>query len=494
MTRRAAPGARTAQIIALWQSGELVATARASTSQVDMARRLGMSADALMSAIGGARDKGHAIPTYAELANGTYTAQYPAQGQEYEPFTDEEPTRPNIRHEAEQRPDFGHAIGMHTSTVQHLPARPNDDYAAWDAAMAARQAITNDHLAVESATDHSNLIGKWPHLEAFDAVGEPVPLPPLGPHAAARSTLIDADGNVKLQWIKTGRTDRLDALLEAIKRLGDDMPKAEAVAAPSYTESDLLCVYPMGDPHLGMLAWAPEAGENFDTTIAERQLFAAADQLVNLAPAAQHALVLNLGDYFHADGPANTTTAGTRVDVDGRWAKVLAAGIRTMRRIVDRALEKHAHVTVINEIGNHDTNSSIMLSLALAQFYERESRVTVDTSPEPFHWYRFGACLIGAHHGNRVKRDDLGAVMACDRAKDWGETRHRRIYVGHVHHDTVKELRGVTVESLRTLAPSDAWHRGQGYRSGRDMKLDVWHREHGHINRHIVGVSQLETA
>ena len=80
-------------------------------------------------------------------------------------------------------------------------------------------------------------------------------------------------------------------------------------------------------------------GENFDLDIMERNLFAAVDQLVSLAPPAKHALVVSVGDYFHSDGQNNTTTKGTRVDVDGRTAKMIAVGIRTMRRVIDRGLK-----------------------------------------------------------------------------------------------------------------------------------------------------------
>lgn len=297
------------------------------------------------------------------------------------------------------------------------------------------------------------------------------------------------------QWVKTDRDqeDRFQMLLDALQVVTEPL-RGLASAIPQATavhDTDLLCVYPMGDPHLGMLAWPAETGNAFDLRIAEDNLFSAVDHLVGLAPNAAHAIVMNLGDFFHSDNKKGETTRGTPVDVDGRWPKVLAAGIRVMRRLIDRALEKHAQVTVINEIGNHDDHTSIMLSIALAQFYEREPRVTIDTSPEPFHWFRFGKVLIGVHHGDKTRPADLMGVMACDRAQDWGETEHRYWYIGHVHHDTLKELPGVTVESFRTLAGRDAWHHGQGYRSGRDMKLDVIHREHGKINRHIVGIGQL---
>ena len=162
-----------------------------------------------------------------------------------------------------------------------------------------------------------------------------------------------------------------------------------------------------------------------------------------------------------------------------------------MRRCIDKALEKHATVQVINEIGNHDDQTAVVLSLCLAQFYENNPRVVVDTSPAHFHWLRFGRCLIGVTHGNNTKPDRLPGIMAADRPQDWGETAHRYWYTGHVHHDSLKEYPGCTVETFRTLAARDAWHHMSGYRAGRDMKADVLHREHGRINRHIVGIEVL---
>ena len=267
---------------------------------------------------------------------------------------------------------------------------------------------------------------------------------------------------------------------------------AEPVAVQDYPrDEDLLNVFPIGDAHIGMLSWAAETGNNFDLKIAEQNLFAAIDRLVAVAPAARQALVVNLGDFVHADGKGNTTTKGTPVDVDGRWAKIISVAIRVLRRIVARCLEKHDEVRLINEIGNHDANTSVFLALCLQQFYETEPRVSIDTSPSKFHWHRFGKNLIGVTHGDTTKYKDLPGIMACDRAQDWGETLHRKWLCGHVHHDQLKELHGCTVETFRTLAPGDAWHSGQGYRSGRDSKLIVLHREHGEIERHTMGIQRV---
>lgn len=317
---------------------------------------------------------------------------------------------------------------------------------------------------------------------------------PAGYHVKGISTQYGPGGEVMSQWVKSNRDldNPLTMLIDAVAGIAEPFRgQSTFVPPPSSSNDDLLSVYTMGDPHLGMHSWFQETGHNFDLDVAESNLCAAVDHLVSLAPASKRALLIELGDFFHADSAMGTTTLGTKVDVDTRWAKVLGIGIRAMRRCIDRMLEKHEIVDVIIEIGNHDSGSAVMLALCLSNYYENNPRVHIDTSPAKFHWYRFGKCLIGVTHGDTVKFNELPQIMAVDRKKDWGETDHRHWYCGHVHHDSVKEFPGVTVETMRTLAPSDAWHAAKGYRSGQDMKLDVWHAERGRENRMIVGIRQL---
>jgi hypothetical protein len=318
---------------------------------------------------------------------------------------------------------------------------------------------------------------------------------PEGFHVKGVSTYYDADGRPKGQWVKSkvDEEHRVQMLLDALEKAIEPRKGClEPIKAPKQNEKDLLCLYVMGDPHVGMYSWAAETGSDFDVSIAERNLVNAVDHLVALAPPADEALILNLGDYFHSDSVLNRTMrSGHSLDVDTRWGRVLQVGIRAMQRCIDRALEKHKHVTVINEIGNHDDHSSIMLGVALAAFYHKEPRVTIDCSPSPFHWYRWDKCLIGVTHGDGPKLAQLPGIMASDKPEDWGQTKYRYWYTGHVHSDALAEFPGCVVESFRTLAPRDMYATRAGYRSMQDMKMDVLHKEHGRINRHIVGIEQL---
>lgn len=325
------------------------------------------------------------------------------------------------------------------------------------------------------------------------------PVDPIPPRHIIKgvSTLIDPEGNTVLQWVKT-RSEQ-ETREEALARLVRDLPtvvppRVAKVAKPAGKRSkDVLAVYPLGDPHIGMLSWGEETGTDFDLPKAQSLLCKAIDNLVSNAPEASEALVVNLGDYFHSDSQENRTRrSGHQLDVDSRWAKVLKVGLETMIYLIDRCLAVHDTVHVINEIGNHDDHSAVFLSVALSAYYRNESRVSIDLSPSRFHYFRFGKVLIGVTHGDGAKQNSLESIMAADRAKEWGETKHRYWLIGHIHTSRKFEYRGCTVESFRTLAPPDAWASGAGYRSGRDMHRIVYHREYGEISRSIVSADYLE--
>ena len=353
--------------------------------------------------------------------------------------------------------------------------------------------------AVALGLHHSSVAKSLQRLEKRAATIEPklhAHTAPEGYHLRGASTMLNAAGQPVLTWVKTAKSaESPEAFLSAFQAALEErqMPAAPPVPQPMMTSKELLTVYPMGDPHFGMLAWGTETGEDFDIIIAERHLVAAVDRLVSLAPHSEQALIVNLGDFFHADNQdARTARSGHSLDVDSRWAKVLKIGITTMVRCIDRALEKHTYVRVINEVGNHDDHTSIMLSICLAHHYRDNPRVEIDVNPGRYHWFEFGLNLFGITHGHGAKARDLPGIMAHDKPEAWGRTRFRYWLCGHVHHESKKEYPGCVVETYRTLAAKDAWHHAEGYRSRRAMVCDVHHATRGRILRHEVGVEELD--
>lgn len=321
---------------------------------------------------------------------------------------------------------------------------------------------------------------------------------PEGHHVRKVSTLLDAQGQVRAQWIQAPRTEQeqWDQFWAACERnAAAYRGLARAATPPAATDAETCTVYPLGDPHIGMLSWAQETGQDFDLAIAQRDLTRAVDLLVERAPASDVAVLANVGDFFHADDDAQRTpTSGHKLDCDTRAAKIADVGFTLMRHLTDRLLERHRTVRVVNVPGNHDPRMSRMMVMWLAAVYEREPRVEIVDNRNPYIYLRHGRNLMGFAHGDGAKPEALPGVMAADRPEDWGATDYRWWVTGHVHHQTRKEFPGCVVESFRTLAARDYWHSWKGYRSGQSLSCITLHSEYGEITRSTVDIKLVRAA
>jgi hypothetical protein len=332
-----------------------------------------------------------------------------------------------------------------------------------------------------------NLLRQW--IGSVRAPGDPYEVP-AGHVVKGESALLDPDGRTLARWIKTregageGLVDGLRAAFAAYDGAAPPVP------GPAASDDDTLTVYPLPDLHLGMYAWGRETGANYDTDIAVDLATRSIADLVGHSRPSARAVILGLGDYFHAnDAKAATPGSGHSLDVDARWPKVFAAGAMLATAIVDIVARKHSEVEVVFLPGNHDPDAAMSLTVALALFYSKTRHVKVHQEPGIAWYLRFGANLIGATHGHTMKPDRMAMMLAMDRAEDWGQTKHRHLMFGHVHHETMRECGGVRVESFSSPAARDAWNAAGGYRAGRAMSAITYHRERGEVGRHRVNIS-----
>ncbi len=339
--------------------------------------------------------------------------------------------------------------------------------------------------------------GEWSKTRVSGADEPPVPVP--------ESFLLDkasvmrrGDGSTVVEWssYKPGAAEQWAAVKAAVSsHVAEYVRPAALTLAPAATDDDLLVTYPLGDPHIGMLAWANEVGESFDLRIAQRELQECMRQLVARSPSSTEAIICNLGDFWHAqDDNQRTPRGNNKLDVDGRAGKVGRVGLSIFRTLVDTALTKHARVRVRSLPGNHDPHSSFWLPEVLRAAYTNEPRVTVEDGFNPYQYDVHGKVLLGWAHGDGAKLEALGEIMATDEAAKWGAASFRYWNTGHIHHWSQKELRGCVVDTHRTLAGRDAWHHHSGYRSGRALKAVAYHREYGLDSVAVVGVERVRAA
>lgn len=359
-------------------------------------------------------------------------------------------------------------------------------------------------LSINPSTVHASVkrIERNAAMRGFSPDHDMTQAAPPTHFAKSISTLydIDEDGNrvPTKQWVKLNSklNDQLECLREFAEGLGDTVKGgAKKTKKPRIKSAmaDYLTVYPLADMHLGMLAWHEETGEDWDLSLAEEALLTAADTLVAKSEPSKYAVVANLGDFFHFDNDERRTRAsGAVLDGDGRWSKVVRLGISCLKYFIQKALEKHGEVHVVNSIGNHDDQSALMIPLILEPYYEKEPRVTIESAPRFHHYYHFGKNLLGFHHGHKTKPNTLPMTMINDQRQIFGETEYAHWLTGHIHHES-KEFDGVLVESFRTLAAKDVWHHGCGYRALRDIQSITYHREYGECGRNRISYKMIQS-
>lgn len=307
------------------------------------------------------------------------------------------------------------------------------------------------------------------------------------------STYYQATEDTPAQWVKINRDKaRLqEDLKEAVEAIIEPCRGIVGyIKEPKRLNKDLMTVYPIADPHVGMYAWAEESGADQSTELVVQWMNKAQGRLIAASPNSKTCLIANLGDYFHADSVENKTMrSGNVLDTDSRWAKVLRLGVQSYRDLIIMALSKHEKVIVKSVIGNHDDHSNVMLAMAMQLAFENNDRVEVELPINPFAYHRFGSVLLGLTHD--CKPDRLPGIMAEDRRADWGECNYCHWLTGHRHSQSFFEFAGCTVEKFGTIAAKDAWTNRGGYRSRRYMQNIVYHHKYGEGERFRVGIEAL---
>lgn len=298
------------------------------------------------------------------------------------------------------------------------------------------------------------------------------------------STYYNEDGKVTGQWVKSTLDQRrLEELARIISQSTAESvkPIKPRKLTKRNRDPELVVWYPVSDAHIGLYCWEAESQGNWDCKMAQEVIHESFSHVLHNSPSSQKAVVANLGDWFHTDNPKNVTNAsGHQLDVDTRWAKIADVGIRTMIKLINSCLLKHETVHVINEKGNHDENSSYMMTLALDAWYRNEPRVTIDKSPDVFHYYEFGRNFFGTHHGHIVRKpESLYRIMCEDRRQEHGRCDHHYWMTGHVHHESVIDIGSMSCKSFNTIIPGDSFSHQNGYRAKRGQQAVTFHAEHG---------------
>tara|TARA_R110000787_G_scaffold55803_1_gene128627 strand:- start:307 stop:1485 length:1179 start_codon:yes stop_codon:yes gene_type:complete len=332
--------------------------------------------------------------------------------------------------------------------------------------------------------------GVAPHRDLIHKTAE-------GFEAKRISTAYKADGSVGLQWViqepeKKSLKERLELMIDGVK---DDLKGfKKAVKEPAKVNADYLAMYMIGDHHFGMLADSETKidDDDWDVKIATKILVDATDRLANRVGNAEVGVLLNVGDFFHADSSANTTTKGTPVDVDTRIGKTFKLAGRLFQILINKMLLTHKEIVVINVRGNHDSDMACHLSSSLELLYSQEPRVNILPNYSKFIHYQWHNNLFVFHHGDRMKHEQILQTVIKNLDDQWSQSKNRYCHLGHIHHHIAREIGSMHFEHWGSLTSTDQWHSDSGYGAERSMTAVVYHKDNGEDSRVKITVGALD--
>lgn len=241
-----------------------------------------------------------------------------------------------------------------------------------------------------------------------------------------------------------------------------------------------LLVVDLADIHIGKLASSFETGEDYNNQIAVQRCKEGLEGLIKKASGFNIEQIVFIGgnDILHFDTPKSTTTSGTTVDSTGMWYDNFLIAKQLYIDLLDRLLEI-ADVHFVYNPSNHDYMSGFFLADVIKTYYKDKQNITFDCSITHRKYYKYHSNLIGTTHGDGARLETLPMLMAAE-AKDWSSCKHRYIYTHHVHHKTLKDFPGVTIESLRSPSGTDGWHSRNGFTGApKAVEAFIHHPEYG---------------
>lgn len=279
-----------------------------------------------------------------------------------------------------------------------------------------------------------------------------------------------------------------EAIAERIRGALEGMEPAEPVLPPESVLESQITAYLLSDRHTGMMAWARETGEAYNTELAVKRVRDWVSRCVAASPASHTALILDNGDGQHADDQTNQTPRSKHgLDVDTRHFLTIEADIEALATAIELAKAKHRRVIVRIMAGNHNPTSWMALLFALAERYREDDRVDVIRDPSEFFVMEWGKVMIAAHHGDKAKADRLVHFIADEFAEIWGRTKHRYLFTGHLHSHKSQDIGGVTWEQLRAVTARDAYSYSNAYVARSQMQAITYDRDLGEVQRVKVG-------
>lgn len=278
--------------------------------------------------------------------------------------------------------------------------------------------------------------------------------------------------------------DYFDLRDQIINDMAGYAPRYPVIDRAPITDGHLLVIDP-ADVHIGKLALAMETGDEYNVAIAIERVKQGVVGLIKKAsgfPIDQILLVIG-NDMLHVDNASNTTTRGTKQDMDGMWYNNFLIAKQLYIEVIEM-LCTVADVHVQYDPSNHDYTNGFFLADSIASWFRNCTQTTFNIGISHRKYFTYGKNLILTTHGDGAKGINLALLMAHEAPQQWAACPHRYGYTHHYHHKEAKDHMGVCIESLRSPSGADSYHHKEGYQHApKAIEGFVHHPVHGQVAR-----------
>lgn len=278
-----------------------------------------------------------------------------------------------------------------------------------------------------------------------------------------------------------GQNVSLDDIEIWIKNLNDTykLPQCLNKINSDYLNGTKMLLIDIADLHLNLQASMFMTGNEYNCDIAEKLFFDVINDVLSRTKDYKFNKIIFCigGDMLNADTIAGTTTKGTPQDNELHLYEAYERICAMTVRAID-IIKCCAPVDVIYVPGNHDQTTGFKLACYLKAWFRNDVNVSIDYSPLPRKYSKFGKTLFVFAHDGNVKT--LPKIIADEARIYWSDVETTEVFLQHLHSEQILlEDNNMRIQRLPTISAKSKWSVDQGYNGKRQAKTFIFDKQDG---------------
>lgn len=246
-----------------------------------------------------------------------------------------------------------------------------------------------------------------------------------------------------------------------------------------YLKGNKCLLIDIADLHLNLQATMFSTGNEYNCEIAEKLFFYVISDILSRVEKYRFNKIIFCigGDMLNGDNLSGSTTKGTPQDSDLLYFDAVEKLYAMTIKAID-ILKQKSPVDVIYISGNHDKLSGYKLAKFIDAWFRSDEYVTVDYSPLPRKYVKFGRTLFVFAHDGNVKT--LPRLIADEAREYWSDIDTTEVFLQHLHTEQVlTEEYNMRIQRLPTISAKSDWTVNKGFGSKRQCKTFIFDIDDG---------------